>query len=266
MRRMAIPSSLVLLSTLMYATPVLAAAPLNDTYAGRTVIAGLPHVETLDTSEATSDADEAGIGADCGAPAADAGVWYEVTAPSDMLILIDVSASTYTAGVAVTTGSPGAFGPLEACGPGGAVFMAASGTTYVILVFDDQLDEGGNGGTLELSVSEAPPVPEVDLTLDPVGHFDSQAGSVTLTGTITCDDGAVAFLDAVARQPVGRFVVSGWGFTEVPCDGTAQAWSLEVVGENGLFKGGKADATVFASACTFECGFDMAEGSIRLRR
>lgn len=209
MKRMAIPSSLVLLFTLMYATPVLAAAPLNDAYSGRTVIGGLPYVASLDTTEATSDADEAVLGAECGAPAADAGVWYELTAPADMTILIDVSASTYTADVAVTTGAPGAFGPLETCGPNMVIFPATGGTTYVVMVFDDQLDGGGNGGTLELSVSEAPPPPEVDVTLDPIGRFDSKTGQ---------------------------------------------------------FKGGKADATVSGTACTFDCGFDMEEASIQLRR
>lgn len=266
MRRITIPSSLVLLFSLMYATPALAAAPLNDTYTGRTVIGGLPYNQTLDTAEATSDADEAALGAECGAPASDAGVWYELTAASDATILIDVSASTYTAGVAVTTGVPGAFGPLEACGPGSVLFAATSGTTYVIMVFDDQLDGAGNGGTLELSVSEAPPPPEVDVTIDPIGHFDSKTGTVTLTGTIACDDGAFASLDASVRQPVGRFVVSGYGFTEVACDGTAQSWSMEVFGESGQFKGGTADAVVFGWACTFDCGFDMQEASIRLRR
>lgn len=267
MRRMAIPSSAVLLFTLTVTTPVLAAAPINDTYDDRTVIAGLPYSETLDTSEATSDAYDAELNTECEAPAIDASVWYEFTAPADMDVLVDVSASDYSAGVFVATGSPGSFGPVEACGPGAVVFAATSGTTYVLMVIDDQLDGGGNGGTLELNVTEAPPSPEVTVSVDPTGRFDSATGSATISGTVTCTDGATAFVDVSLSQQVGRFVVRGFGFTEIICDGTAQAWSVEVMGETGLFKGGKAVAAVGAQACTeFDCGFASEEASVRLRR
>ncbi len=266
MKRMAIPSSAVLLLTFMFATPVLAAAPSNDEFAGRTVIPGLPYTETLNTTEATTDADDAELNAGCGAPATDASVWYELTPSADMAVLVDVSASDYTAGVIVATGSPGAFGPVEACGPGSVGFSATSGTTYVILVFDDQQDGGGNGGTLELSVSEAPPPPEIDITVDPVGRFNAQTGSVTLTGTVTCTDGAFAFIDISLTQNVGRFIVRGFGFVEMACDGTAQPWTVEVQGETGRFKGGQAVAVAFGQACDLDCGFTQEETTVRLRR
>jgi hypothetical protein len=266
MKRLTIPSSAVLLLTFILATPVLAAAPGNDGFAGRTVIAGLPYTQTLDTSEATSEASDAELNTECGAPALDASVWYELTAPADMAILVDVSQSDYSAGVFVATGSPGAFGPVVACGPGLVVFPAQSGTTYVLMVIDDQLDGGGNGGTLQLQVSEAPPPPEIDVTVDPVARFNAQTGSVTLTGTVTCTADAFAFIDASLSQTVGRFTVRGFGFIEMPCDGTAQPWSLEILGETGLFKGGHAVAVTFGQACDFDCGFDFAETTVRLRR
>jgi hypothetical protein len=184
-----------------------------------------------------------------------------------MAILVDVSASSYSAGVFVTTGSPGAFGPIEACGPGAVVFSATSGTTYVLMVIDDQGDGGGNGGTLELSISEAPPPPEIDVAVDPVARFDSRTGSATLTGTVTCDPGSVAFIEASLSQSVGRFTIRGFGFTEVLCDGTAQPWSAEVMGETGLFKGGGAAASVMGQVCDeFDCGFASSETTVRVRR
>ena len=265
MKRVAIPSSMALLFSLVVAAPALAAAPTNDTYGGRTVIAGLPYAETLDTSEATTDATDVELN-ECGAPALDASVWYEFTSPADMPVAIDVSASDYSAGVFVTTGEPGAFGPIETCGPGGVSFFAVSGTTYVVLVIDDQGDGGGNGGTLALSISEPPPPPSVDVTVNPTASFDSRTGSATLTGTITCDEGAIAFVEASMRQSVGRFIISGFGFAETECDGTAQPWSLEITGETGLFKGGRAEVSVFASACDFDCGVDVEETTVRLRR
>jgi hypothetical protein len=266
MKRMAIPSSAVLLFTFMFATPVLAAAPGNDDFAGRTVFAGVPYTETLDTSEATSEASDAELNTLCGAPALDASVWYEFTSATDMAVLVDVSASDYSAGVFVATGSPGAFGPVEACGPGSVVFSATAGTSYVLLIIEVQQDGTGRGGTLELSVTEAPPPPEIDITVDPVGTFNAQTGSVTLTGTVTCSEGAFAFIDISLSQSVGRFTVRGFGFVEVACDGTAQPWTIEVVGDNGLFKGGQALAVTFGQACDFDCGFTQEETTVRLRR
>jgi hypothetical protein len=266
MKRMAIPSSAVLLFTFMFATPVLAAAPSNDDFAGATVIPGLPYSETLDTSEATSDPSDAELNTECGAPALDASVWYTFTPTADMAVLVDVSASDYSAGVFVATGSPGAFGPVEACGPGMVVFSAVAGTTYALMIIDDQQDGTGNGGTLELSVTEAPPPPEIDITVDAVGRFNSQTGSVTLTGTVTCTDGAFAFIDVQLTQQVGRFTIRGFGFVEVLCDGTAQPWTIEVLGDTGLFKGGQAVAVAFGQACEFDCGFAEETATVRLRR
>jgi len=248
--------------TLAFAAPVLAAPPSNDDYAGREPIA-VGDSFTLDTTEATTDADDAEANVDCGAPATDASVWYELTG-SDVTVLVDVSASDYTAGVIVVTGSPGSFS-LVTCGPGAVSFFAASGETYAILAFDDQEDGGGNGGTLNISVSEPPPPPEVDISVDPVGSFDPKSGAATVSGTIVCDDGAFAFIELSMRQRVGRFFVSGFGFTEVACDGSEQVWSLELFPDNGLFKGGKANVFAFAFACTFDCSVDEEERTIRLR-
>jgi hypothetical protein len=267
MKRLAIVVSLVTVFSLVYAAPVLAAPPDNDTYPGRTVIGALPFNEVLDTTEATTDPNDVELNADCGAPATDASVWYELTAPADMGILVDVSGSDYTAGVIVAIGSPGDFFVIT-CGPDAVAFGAAAGETFTILAFDDQLDGGGNGGTLVISVEEAPPPPEIDITVDPVGTFDPRSGSATISGTVTCSaDADFAFIEAELRQQVGRFVITGFGGLDVLCDGTTQSWSMEVFGSNGLFKGGRAVAVTFAIACgLFDCGFDFEEQLVRLRR
>ena len=266
MKRIAIPSSAVLLFTFMFATPVLAAAPSNDEFAGATVIAGLAYNETLDTTEATTDAADAELNATCGAPATDASVWYAFTPAADIGVLVDTTGSDYPAGVIVATGSPGAFDPVITCGPGMVGFFATAGTTYYLLVFDDQEDGVGNGGSLVLSVTEAPPPPEIDINVDPVGTFNPQTGSVTLTGTVTCTDGAFAFVEVQLTQQVGRFTVRGFSFFEIACDGTAQPWTVEVSGETGLFKGGHAVAVTFGQACNFDCGSTFEETTVRLRR
>ena len=265
MKRLVVLISLVALTSLSFAAPVLAAAPSNDIYTGRTVIGSLPFSDSLDTTEATTDADDVEANTNCGAPATDASVWYELTATADALLLVDVSASDYSAGVIVATGSPGTFS-IENCGPGGTVFFAVSGQTYAILAFDDQFDGAGNGGLLEITIDVAPPPPSVDVTVDPVGHFN-KSGSATITGTVTCTGEAVfAFIDLQLTQKVGRFTIIGSGFTEFVCDGTTQPWSVEVFGFTGAFKGGRAASVTFAVACgSFDCGFDSEERIVMLR-
>jgi hypothetical protein len=244
---------------------VLAAAPSNDAYGGRVSIGALPFSANLDTTEATTDADDLEANSEeCGAPATDASVWYELTG-SDVGIVVDVSGSDYSAGVIIVTGSPGTFS-LVTCGPGGVGFFADSGVVYSILAFDDQLDGGVNGGNLSIVVDELPPPPAVDITIDPVGRFNAQTGAATLSGKITCTEGAFAFVGAGLRQRVGRFFVSGGGGTEVACNGSEQLWSVEVQPEFGVFKGGKAQADAFAEACSFDCGFDEDQAAVTLRR
>lgn len=266
MKRLAILTSLSMVLSLALAAPVVAAAPANDVYAGREPIA-IGDSLTVDTTEATTDADDVEMNV-CGAPAMDASVWYELTATADGFIGIDVSASSYSAGVFVATGGPGSF-EVVACGPMAVAFEAVTGQTYAILAIDDQLDGGGNGGTLEIQVAELPPPPEVDLTVNKTGQFNSATGSATISGTVTCTGGPAefSFIDVFVRQAVGRFFVDGYGFIEgFTCDGTTQEWSAEVFGFNGTFKGGKALSVAFAVACgEFLCGVDFEEHVVQLR-
>ena len=152
MKRLAILTGILMIVSLALAAPVLAAVPSNDMYAGREPIA-IGDDLTVDTSEATTDADDDEMNISCGAPAMDASVWYEFTAPTDAFIAIDVSASNYSAGVFVALGSPGSFEVL-ACGPGATFFEAVQGETYAVLAMDDQSDGAGNGGSLRIRVEE----------------------------------------------------------------------------------------------------------------
>ncbi len=267
MRRFSISVCLVSIMSLLLAAPALAAAPGNDTYAGRATIGSLPFSDSLDTSEATTDADDAEWNASCGAPATDASVWYEFTSASDTGVVVDTGGSDYTVGIAVVSGAPGAL-VTEACGPNAIGFFAAAGASYSIVVFDDQEDGGGNGGMLSLAVDVQPPPPIIDVTVDPVARFNSRTGSATVTGTVTCSGSGVefAFIDVQLSQRVGRFIVSGFGSAEVSCDGETHAWSAEVFGQNGLFKGGKAAAVTIGVACDpFQCGETFQETTVRLK-
>ena len=266
MRRLSISLCLVSIMTMLLAAPVLAAPPANDTFAGSVAIGTLPFNVTLDTTEATTDADDVQWNASCGAPATDASVWYSLTSASDMAILVDTTGTDYTAGIAIVTGAPGTFQTV-ACGPDAVAFLAEAGVTYSIVVFDDQIDGGGNGGMLNLTVDAAPPPPLVDVTVDPVGRFDSRTGSATISGTVTCTGEAeFTSIEVELRQRAGRVIITGFGSTGFVCDGTTQEWSVEVFGQNGLFKGGRAASLTFAIACgPIECGADFEETTVRLR-
>lgn len=257
---------LLLVGSLAGAAPVLAATPANDTYPNlQTITVGF--TDTVTTTEATTDADDLDIAAGCiGVPALDASVWYSLTATADMGIVVDVSASNYSAGVIIASGSLGSF-TVEACGPGASAWSAVSGVTYTILVFDSQEDGAGNGGTLEINVEEAPPPPELSLTVNPRGTFNSHTGGAVISGTVTCTGEAdYTYIDVSVRQKVGRLFIDGYGFIEgFTCDGTTQAWSTDIFPNTGIFKGGRAITVTFAVACgAFECGVGFDESIVML--
>lgn len=239
-----------------------AAAPSNDTIGGATVIGAVPFSETIDTSEATTDAEDAAINSQCGAPATNGSVWYQLTA-AEAGYLVDVSQSTFSAGVIVATGAPGSLA-IVTCGPGSVGFAAAPGTTYYIMAFSDQ--PSVVGGQLTISVTAVTPPPTVSLTVDPVGTVTKQ-GTAILTGTYTCSGQAdfieiFGFLD----QPVGRVTINGSFDTVVfDCDGVAHSWSAEAVAPNGTFAGGKAaNFSVIFGCNALGCNFYDTQQTIKL--
>lgn len=246
--------------------PVLAAAPSNDLYGNATLISSLPFDQTLDTTEATTDSTDAEANENCGAPVTLSSVWYEFTPSADGGFIVDVSQSSYEAGVIVVSGSPGSF-LLETCGPFSVAFLGLAGTDYHILVFSDTT--GVNGGTLKFHMEEAPPPPVLAITLDPIGHFNARTGVATLSGTWSCTGVAdFAEIDGQLTQMVGRFAIRGSFFTGAgPCDGTLQSWSATVFPDNGKFAGGRSAAVAFTFACgPLFCSEGYAEQTVKLRR
>ena len=109
---------------------------------------------------------------------------------------IDWFESDYEIGMLVTTGTPGV--DLETVLCGGGRFTAEAGVEYTIAIFDDQSDEQRcrfgdatgpriDGGLLQLSVEESPPVPAADLTVDEDAVLDAD-GTVTVAGTYWCTE------------------------------------------------------------------------------
>jgi hypothetical protein len=244
--------------------PALAAPPVNDIAAGAT-LAQIGLRETINTSEATTDLDDAQLNSLCGAPATDASVWYAIQGAGQGVV-VDVSASRYSAGVLVGVGTPGSLQFVN-CSMRKVAFTAQAGLTYYVIVIDDQNDGGGNGGSMTVSFEEIPPPPKLSLTVDPTGTVDIKTGVATLTGTFSCvnGDAIVGYVDA--RQNVGRFTVFGSGiFMQADaCDGKLHPWAASVVPANGKFAGGKSMGVTFATSCGVStCGEGYVEQIVQL--
>ena len=244
----------------------LAAAPSNDIF-GSATPASIGFSEVLDTTEATTDADDAQLNTNCGAPATDASVWYTLSG-TDTVVVVDVSLSDYSAGVLIGEGTQGNLNIVN-CGPGTVAFFAAAGTTYYVLAIDDQLNgDGLNGGQLSISFSEIL-VPTLDeFTVNRFGSANTRTGVATISGTYVCSNADFIEVDVSARQNVGRFTIFGAGvfFDFSTCDGTSHTWAADVYPENGKFAGGKTLTVSFSYVCgALECAFGYAEQVVQLR-
>jgi hypothetical protein len=241
-----------------------AAVPANDTSATATVVSSLPFSDTLDTTQATTDAEDASLNSNCGAPATEASVWYAYTSATDDTLIVDVSQSSYSAGVIVATGSPGSLSLVD-CGPGTVIDGINAGQTLYFMAFDDTVGNGV-GGTLQISIASAPPPPSLSATIDPVGHFNARTGVATISGTVTCSGGDFVDLEVDLRQKVGRVYITGAGFTELSCDGTS-AWSVDVQGQNGTFAGGKVAAVALSFSCNVvSCNDSSTQQTVLLKK
>lgn len=229
------------------AAPASAEVPSHDTITGAKAVTALPFEEVVDTTEATTDAQDAAINADCGAPATNGSVWYTLTAGDSPAYVVDVSKSDYTAGAIIATGTPGNLS-IVACGPQSIGFMATQGETYYIMAFSD--DPAVVGGQLSFAVRESGPPPKISMTVDDTGRVN-KAGVATLSGTYTCiGDADFMALDGLLQQEQsggvqvrGEFVAS-----DLTCGGTFD-WSAEVTAASGKFVRGVAATFAFTGAC-----------------
>jgi LPXTG-motif cell wall-anchored protein len=201
-------------ATLLSAGTALADPPANDVFADSVVIdpAELPFADSVDTTEATSDDDDTISG--CEAPATDASVWYSITPTTDLVLVVSGDGTDYSYGIAVVTGDSGSLELID-CRPGEFLIEAQANVTYHFQVLDDQVDGGGNGGSLEFTLREStaaetaqaadapndPFVIETQLTFHetapPSGTFDVLADSEVLG----CSTGS--FIDPDAEDIEG---------------------------------------------------------------
>jgi hypothetical protein len=244
-----------------------AQVPANDDFDNATVITTLPFIDNQNTTEATTEADEP---ADPNDPAVcfvgGHTVWYQFTPSVDMRINANTFGSDYDTGIAVFTSTNGDLS-FVLCNDDAVTgqfvqsnlnFDAVAGTTYYFMVGSCCNSDGGN---LVFRVDESV---ELGLTIDPTGSVNASTGEVTISGTITCAEPVSGTLDGFIRQRFGRFFVTGGFFTFFECDeDEVTSWQVQVVGDNGLFAGGRVEVT--ANAFAFDQDFIQVSTTVRLR-
>jgi hypothetical protein len=240
----------------------------NDDISSATVVAPLPFVDLLDTTDATTDPGDpicAGNGHT---------VWYRFTASQDMRIVADTLfgsgffGSAYNTTLSVYTGEPGALTQI-ACNDDSAgslqsqvEFDATAGQTFFLMVGSSGSEPAG---PLVLSVRQrlqiTPP------TINQTGTIDRVSGTATISGTIQCAETLQVGLSGELRQRAGRFtVIHGGFFQDLQCSPPSIPWSATVVGENGPFGAGPASVNVSSFGCDeFECVSAETSAKVKLQ-
>jgi len=258
-----------LAATALMTSAALAQAPPNDNIAAAVTFTSVvpPFSNSVNTEEATTQPGEPSC---FGSTAT---VWDAFTPTLSQPIAINTFSSTYDTTLAVYTGEPGSLEQI-ACNDqfGGdqsqVNFNATAGETYYVQAgaFRDT-----PRGTLMLTASVGPPVPEVELSIAATGSFTSRTGTAVIRGTVTCSTvdpvGPVDIFVGV-RQRVGRLFIDGFDGTSVTCGGTVP-FEVSITGENGRLGGGKLSVNADARACTKKdidiCGTDEVTTGVRLQ-
>jgi hypothetical protein len=253
--------------SLLTVSPVLAAAPANDTVSGAIVVK-LGDRYQQNTDEATSDDFELSLNI-CAAPAIGGAVWFKFVPTEDGIVAFDVTGSDFNAGVYVFFGDPAPETVMD-CGPGRLPVSVVAGQTYYVMAFGDGFGPDLTGD-LVLEVDTAIPAPVLELTVDREATVD-RFGNVRISGTVSCEANGrpTIFVEVFGElsQRVGRLLIAGSfeGGVEVPCDGSSVSWEVFSTGANGVFAGGKAATIAVAFGCTDLCGDNLIESSLQLRR
>jgi hypothetical protein len=241
------------------AGPAMAAPPANDVPGGALAVS-MGDTATQDTTEATTDADDAAFNENCGAPETGASVWYTFTPDADAKVVFDTSESSYETGLMIFKGTPTP-DSLRACGPVGLGLKAHAGKTYYVMAFNDSALTGGD---LVLSLKNAP-TPKVHVTLAKRG-VAFRPGGARLHGTYSCKhDESFGGLDIHLFQRAGRLKIQADRGIGALCDGKRHHWSAKVISPVGTYARGPAMARAQVFACgLLECRSDTVKRHVRL--
>jgi hypothetical protein len=219
------------------------ARPVNDDFDDATVIAALPFTDVTNTSDATTAADDP----DCFGQGPT--VWYAFTPGEDVRLEANTFGSEYDTTLSVYVGERGNLEQIDCNDDTFSLqsrvrFDAQAGETYYFMV---GAWGSGPGGHLVFNLDVAPPPApplEVTFSIDPVGSVVPSIGEATISGTVTCSRDAFVEINGRLQQRIGRVFITGFFFQFVECSGETP-WSTTLIGDNGLFTGGKANVEAF---------------------
>ncbi len=257
--RFFLPAMLAAALVPLAAGPASAAPPGNDESAGAVALHLGDQVEQ-DTTEATTNAGDDALNANCGAPATNASVWYTYSPSVKRNVVLDTTASSYSAGLMVFDGTPTA-DSLITCGPGEVGLRAQAGKTYYIMAFSDT---DTNGGNLVLTLQNAP-TPRVHMSVAKRG-VAFHGGAAKLHGTYSCTHAeSFAEVDAHLLQRAGRLKIQADSSTRIRCDGTRRHWSTRLVSPVGTYARGDGVAKVRIISCgLLQCAQDKVKRHVHL--
>src|SRR5262249_37836323 len=152
--RWALAATALVAGALFVPATASAAPPTNDDFANATVISSLPFSDTVDVTDATSQASEP----NCTSPPDSRSAWYDYTPAADQTVRLDATGQSSTT-LSVYTGSDvSSLSGVTGCAYfGQPIFLSAKGgTTYHIRMAAFPFDLGGS---LTLNAEEIPPPP-----------------------------------------------------------------------------------------------------------
>ncbi|GIG93187.1 hypothetical protein [Plantactinospora endophytica] len=247
----------VALTLLTWPGSAVAAPPTNDDFDHAILVGGsLPFADTVSSADATTATDDP---QPCLSTALST-VWYRFTPTRSGMYAATGTAEPYGAFVSVYTGTRGALTPVV-CGSNNGAGTAVAGTTYYLMVSAFPWSPPGADFRFHLDGSSV-----LDVTLDPRGRVDLNAGSARVSGTLTCRATGQPRIDGELQQRVGRTTISrGFGISVTTCDATPQRWVAQVGGGDG-FTFGRASVWVHVHGCpdAATCLTDHAEGDVIL--
>jgi len=239
----------VVAGVLASAPAAFAQLPANDDVdSATTVTEPLPYQDIIDTSEATGAETDPGCASEPGDPN-NPTVWYSYTPSEGGFVQADTFGSDYDTTLSAYVDDGGEQIQID-CNDD--AFDLQSAITIEVFAGEPVLFMvgaccGQAGGNLVFNVAVPPPPLEFDLQVDEIGSVVPRDGVATITGTVNCSAPSQVDMFARLQQRSGRVIISGFGFDFFECDGETP-FALTIVGENGLFTGGKAHVVLDAFA------------------
>jgi hypothetical protein len=225
------------------AAPAAAAAPSNDDRGAATVIGSVPFNDTVDTTDATSQASDPNACDFSGE--GDATVWYSFTPTRAGRYMARTAGSDYDTTLTLAVPTGGGLATRDCSDDDGwgsdsmIVWDAEARQEYLLMVGGCC---PGSRGHLEFSVVAPPPPPTVRLWLGANARL-TRLGAVVLHGRLECRRVPTGRVSVSVRQDQGLRIVRGGRGERVHC---GDRWTLKV--SNWDYRFNDSDISVVARA------------------